>query len=40
MFSLFRRRTPRPSRFAWMPAVDVTNPRVTAALISLNFTGR
>lgn len=35
MFSLFRRREIRTSKFSWMPAVDVTDPRVTAMLLGL-----
>ena len=35
MFSLFRRRGNRTPKFSWMPAVDVTNPRVTAMLLGL-----
>lgn len=35
MFSLFRRRGNRLPTFSWMPAVDVTDPRVTAMLIGL-----
>lgn len=35
MFSLFSRRGTRAPRFQWAPAVDVTNPRVVAALIAL-----
>ncbi len=36
MFSLFRRLGFRTPSFAWMPAVDVTDPRVTAMLLGLN----
>ena len=35
MFSLFRRLGNRAPSFSWMPAVDVTNPRVTAMLLGL-----
>lgn len=40
MFSLFRRHGSWTSRFTWMPAVDVTNPRVTAALLTLTRAAR
>jgi hypothetical protein len=36
MVSLFRRLGRRAPTFSWMPAVDVTNPRVTAMLLGLN----
>jgi hypothetical protein len=36
MFSLFRRRGPRASTFSWMPAIDVTNARITALLLGLD----
>lgn len=33
MFSVFRRRRPSAPKYWWQPAVDVTDPRVTAFLI-------
>lgn len=35
MFSVFRRRGNRTPKYNWMPAVDVTNPRITAMLLGL-----
>jgi hypothetical protein len=35
MFSLFRRREPKETRFVWSPAVDATNARIAATLIAL-----
>ncbi|WP_280514482.1 hypothetical protein [Chthonobacter albigriseus] len=40
MFSLFRRLGARGPRFTWMPAVDVTNPRITATLLALSRASR
>lgn len=36
MFSLLSRLGVRIPNLSWMPAVDVTNARVTATLIGLN----
>ncbi|ODN69638.1 hypothetical protein A6302_03058 [Methylobrevis pamukkalensis] len=36
MFSLFRRAAASTPRFHWIPAVDFTNPRVIASLLSLD----
>jgi len=35
MFSLFRRAATSTTRYVWVPAVDLTNPRVIASLLSL-----
>ena len=36
MFSLFRRRPENTRKFAWVPAVDLSNARITVTLMALS----
>ena len=34
MFSLFRRKAPKTTAYTWKPALDLTDPRISAILLT------